>query len=119
MDLREFQERVRREDAESGWDRLTTPQLLCHFAEEAGELVQAANHCLACAETTAEHRAAIAIELADSLWFLAKLANRFAVSLDDEATAQLGRAPSRAAAASAEALANGLRRVREEVEEGG
>lgn len=53
MQLAEFQEWVRGNDQETQWHLLTMPQLLCHLAEEVGELIRAVNHGYNAEELTA------------------------------------------------------------------
>jgi NTP pyrophosphatase (non-canonical NTP hydrolase) len=88
MDIAGFQQWTRESDEETGWDALTTPQLLAHLAEEIGEVARAVNRI--CGYAEGEEQALVianlGTELLDTLWFLTKLANRFDIDLDREMT---------------------------------
>ena len=85
MTSAEFQQWTRDFDSDTQWELLTTAQVLCHLAEEMGELAQSINRIY---EYTGEVRerylANLNVELVDTLWFLIKIANRFDVDLDAE-----------------------------------
>jgi NTP pyrophosphatase (non-canonical NTP hydrolase) len=93
VDIAEFQQWTRESDEETGWDALTTPQLLAHLTEEIGEVARAVNRLCGYAEGEEQAllTANLGTELLDALWFLTKLANRFDIDLDHEMAAFIER----------------------------
>ena len=92
MHIAEFQQWVREADAETQWNCLTMPQLLCHLTEEVGELARSINRILGYAEGKEEHLANLGHEVMDVFWFLIKIANRFDIDLDVETQGFVRRA---------------------------
>ena len=92
MDIKEFQEWTREFDETTGWELLTTPQLLAHLTEEVGELAQSINRTSEYrGEVRDQHLKNIGVELVDALWFLVKIANRFEVDLSTNLQAFVDR----------------------------
>jgi NTP pyrophosphatase (non-canonical NTP hydrolase) len=88
MQIAEFQRWTQDADRETQWDLITTPQLISHLTEEIGEVAQSVNRIYGYAEEKKQHkhRANLGLELVEAFWFLAKIANRFDIDLDAEAS---------------------------------
>jgi NTP pyrophosphatase (non-canonical NTP hydrolase) len=118
MQISEFQAWVDCTDRDTQWYLLTTLQLLSHLTEEVGELAQSINRIYGYAGEREEHRENIGRELADVLWFLVKIANKFGVDLDCEIQSLVKRAnewPSETIAAHHCELVDGLRALDNEL----
>lgn len=87
MQIAEFQRWTQDTDRETQWDLLTTPQLISHLTEEIGEVAQSVNRIYGHKEEEKQiHRANLGLELVEALWFLLKIASRFGIDLDAEAS---------------------------------
>ena len=88
MRIAEFQRWTKDTDRETQWDLITTPQLISHLAEEIGEVARSVNRTYGYADEKVkrEHQANLGLELVEALWFLLKIANRFDIDLDAEAS---------------------------------
>ncbi|MBN1979295.1 MAG: hypothetical protein JW918_18010 [Anaerolineae bacterium] len=88
MQLVEFQQWTKNTDRSTQWDLITTPQLVSHLAEELGEIARSVNRIYGYADEQVklEHQANLGLELVEALWFLLKIANRFGIDLDAEAS---------------------------------
>lgn len=88
MQIAEFQRWTKDTDRETQWDLVTTPQLISHLTEEIGEVAQSVNRIYGYADKKPkrEHEANLRLELVEAFWFLAKIANRFNIDLDTEAS---------------------------------
>ena len=113
MDLREFQDRIRDIDHTTGWDRLSGLQLIARLTEEMGELAQSVNRVYMDRDREA-HMENIGVELADCLWVITKLANKYGVDLDPQAVRLVENASKWSEDTSAH-LENGLRNLRDEI----
>jgi len=96
IDLAEFQKWVSDADKSGNWHLLPLSMLMSRLTEETGELARAVNRLYLAADS--QERAACrenaARELADSLWYLAKIANRLDVSLAGELEDMVRRSSS-------------------------
>jgi NTP pyrophosphatase (non-canonical NTP hydrolase) len=88
MQIAEFQRWTKNTDRETQWDLITTPQLVSHLTEEIGEVAQSVNRIYGYSEEEEKqsHRANLGLELVEAFWFLLKIANRFSIDLDAEAS---------------------------------
>jgi NTP pyrophosphatase (non-canonical NTP hydrolase) len=88
MQIAEFQRWTQDTDRETQWDLITTPQIISHLTEELGEVARSVNRIYGYADTKVkrEHQANLGLELVEALWFLLKIANRFGIDLDAEAS---------------------------------
>ncbi len=88
MQIAEFQRWTKNTDRETQWDLITTPQLVSHQTEEIGEDAQSVNRIYGYSEEEEKqsHRANLGLELVEAFWFLHKIANRFGIDLDAEAS---------------------------------
>jgi NTP pyrophosphatase (non-canonical NTP hydrolase) len=88
MQIAEFQRWTQDTDRETQWDLITTPQLISHLTEEVGEVAQSVNRIYGYKDEEEKqiHRANLGLELVEALWFLLKIANRFSIDLDTEAS---------------------------------
>ncbi|MEW6754205.1 MAG: MazG nucleotide pyrophosphohydrolase domain-containing protein [Candidatus Latescibacterota bacterium] len=86
MTIRDFQSWTAAHDQSTGWEALSLLQVLAHLMEEVGEVAQSINRIYHGGDEHSEaQRAALAREVADVLWFLTKIANRFGVDIEGEA----------------------------------
>ena len=88
MQIAEFQRWTQDTDRETQWDLITTPQLVSHLMEEGGKIARSVNRIYGYADKQVkrEHQANLGLELVEALWFLLKIANRFGIDLDAEAS---------------------------------
>lgn len=118
MTFDRFQKWTAEQDRQTGWDKLTTPQLACHLAEEVGELIRSMNRTLEYeGEVRDEHVENIKMELVDSVWFLVKIANRYDVDLESAVTEFSDRASGWPPEKHGSKLRNGLAAIRREISE--
>ena len=88
-----FQAWTKTQDRKSGWEKLTTIQLVAHLFEEAGELARSVNRTYEYrGDVQQEHEENIKVEITDVLWFVMKIANRFGVDVDQEVSSFMKRA---------------------------
>jgi NTP pyrophosphatase (non-canonical NTP hydrolase) len=90
--ISEFQRWTRDIDSSTQWNLITTPQLISHLAEEVGEVAQSVNRICGYPEEKEKHLANLGVELVDVFWLLAKIANRFDISLEREVEDFIARA---------------------------
>jgi NTP pyrophosphatase (non-canonical NTP hydrolase) len=115
MDLRVFQDRIREIDHSSGWDKLSGLQLIARLTEEMGELAQSVNRVYMDRDRET-HLENIGVELADCLWVLVKLGNKYGIDLDARALKLVENAPRWSQSTADTHLENGLKNLRDELD---
>ncbi|NOZ49675.1 MAG: hypothetical protein GXP37_06445 [Chloroflexi bacterium] len=84
MKISEYQDWIRRYDAERGFDQVQVSQILVHALEELGEVAREILYLEGYRQDTAasERRLSLAEELSDTFVFLFQLANHFQIDME-------------------------------------